>query len=99
MTLLVVSLSSVNDILKVFLKVFHPRLQFTVKIEENQLNFLDVNIIKVNNSLEFNLYHKLTFSDRYLSFCLNILSFKKVAPLLSPDNRQSISSFTSKIPL
>jgi len=47
MTLLVVSLSSVNDILKVFLKVFHPRLQFTVKIEENQLNFLDVNIIKV----------------------------------------------------
>jgi len=37
--------SSVNDILKVF-NGFYPRLQFTVKIGKNQLNFLDVNIIK-----------------------------------------------------
>jgi len=67
---------SVNDILKIF-NGFHPRLQFTVEIGGNQLNFLDVTIIKVNNFLEFNWYHEPTFSGRYLSFSLNTLSQKR----------------------
>jgi len=29
----------------------HPRLQFTVKIGENRINFLDMAIIKNNNKL------------------------------------------------
>ncbi|KYN09366.1 hypothetical protein ALC57_18524, partial [Trachymyrmex cornetzi] len=33
-----------------------------------RLNFLDVTIMNMNGKLEFNLYHKLTFSGRYLSF-------------------------------
>jgi len=40
--------SSVNDILRVF-NNFHLRLPFTVEIGGNQLNFLDVTIIKTNN--------------------------------------------------
>jgi len=68
---------SVNDILKVF-NDFHRRLQFIVKIRGNQLNCLDVTIIKTNNSLEFNWYHKPTFFGRYLSFLFQYpLSLKK----------------------
>jgi len=46
---------------------FHPRLQFTVEERVgNKLNFLDVMIIVTNNSIQFDWYHKLTFSGRYL---------------------------------
>lgn len=51
---------------------FHPRLQFTMEIgEENKLNFLDVSLILVDNHLIFDWYHKPTFSRRYLHFLSN----------------------------
>jgi len=59
--LLAAPADSVNDILKTF-NSFHPRLQFTLEIGEDKLNFLDVTIIKSNANLEFDWSHKPTFS-------------------------------------
>lgn len=50
---------------------YHPRLQFTIEVGNNKLNFLDVTIIKRNNFLIHDWYHKLTFSGRYLNFYSN----------------------------
>ena len=47
---------------------FHSRLQFTIKIGSDRINFLDITIIKENTILEFDWYHKPTFSGRYLNF-------------------------------
>jgi len=44
---------SVNGILNVF-NEFHLRLQFTLELGGNKLNFLDITLLKINNSLEFN---------------------------------------------
>ncbi|XP_072764661.1 uncharacterized protein, partial [Anoplolepis gracilipes] len=60
--------STLDTILNIF-NSFHPRLQFT--IEEgvnNQLNFLDITIILKDGLVEFNWFHKPTFSERYLHF-------------------------------
>jgi len=46
----------------------HPRLQFTVEIGGDRINFLDMTIIKSNKKLIFDWYHKPNYSDRYLSF-------------------------------
>jgi len=46
----------------------HPRLQFTVEKGGDRINFRDTTIIKNNNKLIFDWYHKPTYSDRYLSF-------------------------------
>jgi len=56
-----------KEILDVF-NSFHPRLQFTIEIGGNNLNFLDVTIRKINNLLEFDFYTKPTFSGRMLNF-------------------------------
>src|SRR5436190_15274724 len=48
---------------------FHPRLQFTMEEGvDNHLNFLDVSIIINKNIIEFDWFHKWTFSGRYLNF-------------------------------
>jgi len=59
--------SSVTEILRVF-NEYYPRLQFTVEMGGDSLNFLDVTIIKNNNSIEFDWYHKPSFSRRFLNF-------------------------------
>ncbi|EFN62673.1 hypothetical protein EAG_00345, partial [Camponotus floridanus] len=47
----------------------HNRLQFTIEIaNNNRLNFLDVSIVVNQNQLEFDWYHKPTFSGRFLNF-------------------------------
>jgi len=46
----------------------HPCLQFTLEIGGDRINFLDATIIKNNNKLIFDWYHKPIFSDKYLSF-------------------------------
>jgi len=48
---------------------FHPRMQFTIEIGGNRINFLDAMIINNNNVLEFDM--KLIFSGRILSFLSN----------------------------
>jgi len=48
---------------------YHPRLKFTIEMEENRsINFLDTTISVINDTLIFNWYHKQTFSGRYLNF-------------------------------
>jgi len=71
------------DSLEITLNIFnslHLRLQFTAEIGGKMLNFLDITIIKNNNHLEFNWYHKSTFSRRYLNYH-NIRSLKKEVQL------------------
>ena len=58
----------VDHVLEVFNSI-HPRLQFTIEIGVNdELSFLDLNLILNNEQLIFNWYHKPTFSGRYLNF-------------------------------
>jgi len=47
---------------------FHPRFQFTMEVGEGKLDFFDVTIINNNNRIEFDWFHKPTFSGRFLSF-------------------------------
>ena len=48
---------------------FHNRLQFTYEIEEDScLNFLDTWVIRSNNKLITNWYHKPSWSGRYINF-------------------------------
>lgn len=47
---------------------FHPRMQFTLEIGGDKINFLDITMIKYEDSLIFDWYHKPTFSGRYLNF-------------------------------
>lgn len=63
--------SMFNEVLGIF-NSFHPRLQFTLEEGvDNKLNFLDVTIIVNNNLIEFDWYHKPTFSGRYLNYKSN----------------------------
>ncbi|KYN21095.1 hypothetical protein ALC57_06540 [Trachymyrmex cornetzi] len=39
-----------------------------MEVGGDRLNFLDVTVIRGNGRIEFNWYHKPTFSDRYLNF-------------------------------
>lgn len=59
--------SRTNEILNIF-NSFHPRLQFTIELGGNNLNFLDVTFKINNNFIEFDWFHKTTFSGRYLNF-------------------------------
>ncbi|KAM0737118.1 hypothetical protein ACS0PU_000211 [Formica fusca] len=68
---LAVPASYLNHTLHTF-NSFHPRLQFTVEIgEENKLNFLDITMIVKTSRLIFDWYRKPTFSGRYLHFLSN----------------------------
>ncbi|XP_018310412.1 uncharacterized protein [Mycetomoellerius zeteki] len=55
---------SVSSILEIF-NSQHPRLQFTMEVGSDRLNFLDVVMIRDNETIEFDWYHKPTFSGRY----------------------------------
>jgi len=57
----------VDEVLRNF-NIFHDRLQFTLEVGGDKLNFLNVTIIKNNNRIMYNWYHKPTFSGRYLNF-------------------------------
>ena len=48
---------------------YHPRLKFIIEKGDNSLNFLEViSIIKDNNVLTYDLYHKSSFSGCYLNY-------------------------------
>ncbi|XP_024891393.1 uncharacterized protein LOC112467144 [Temnothorax curvispinosus] len=48
---------------------FHPRLQFTMEVGvDGRLNFLEITMIRTENRLQFDWFHKSTFSGRYLNF-------------------------------
>jgi len=85
--------NSVNDILNTF-NSFYPRLQFTLEIDGDKLNFLDVIIVKSNGNLEFDWFHKPTFSGRYLNYNsqLHALAQKKRTITGMVDRAFSVSS-------
>jgi len=59
---------SFDKILHAF-NVQHSRLQFTLEIErDNRISFLDLSFINDDGRLIFDIFHKPTFSDRYLSY-------------------------------
>jgi len=58
------------DFLLYYFNSFYPRLQYTIEIRDNTLNFLDI-IIKNDDFLEFDWYHKQSYSGRYLNYFSN----------------------------
>jgi len=63
--------SEIQNILNRF-NGYHHRLKFTCETEVNRcLNFLDINVIIVNNRIITDWYQKKTSSGRYLSFHSN----------------------------
>lgn len=62
------------------LNSFHPRLQFTTELENNdRLSFLDVLIIRDNNVLHTNWYRKPTWSGRILNYRSHHSESQKIA--------------------
>ena len=48
---------------------FHNRLQFTYEVEKDScLSFLDTLVIRSENKLTTNWYHKPSWSGRYINF-------------------------------
>jgi hypothetical protein len=84
-----------HDIMRTLdiLNEFHPNLQFTVEVEEdNKINFLDMTLIRGQNVITTNYYRKATSSDRILNYLSNhpfhmryntALSFAKRVKILS----------------
>ena len=68
-TLLCVPLDKLQRVLDTF-NDYHPRIQFTHEMERNnRISFLDVEIIKLDNSkIVSNWYKKSTYSGRILNF-------------------------------
>lgn len=60
---------------------YHPKLQFTIELEEvNSMNVLEIQIIKnKNNIITTNWYQKNTFSGRILHFESNHPKHQKIA--------------------
>jgi len=65
--LLAVPTNKATYILEAF-NQYHPRLQFTLEFGGNRINFLDTTIIRNNNRLKLDWYHKPTYSGRYLNY-------------------------------
>ncbi|XP_077270690.1 uncharacterized protein LOC143901933 [Temnothorax americanus] len=63
-----VPLNECTHVLETF-NSFHPRLQFTMEIGVGgKLNFLEVTMFHIGEHLQFDWFHKPTFSGRYLNF-------------------------------
>ena len=60
----------IDDTLTIF-NSLHTRLQFTMEVGDNRLNFLDTTLIIDNKRIIFDTYHKTTFSGRFLNFHSN----------------------------
>jgi len=60
---------------------FHPRIQFTIEIGHNMINFLDTTIIIKNNKILFDWFHKPTFLGRYLNYLFQHLLSQKVGTI------------------
>jgi len=70
----------------------HPRLQFTMEIGGEKLNFLDVTIMNNNGTLEFDIYRKPTFSGRFLNYLSQHPCSQKRGVLMSAIDRTFLLS-------
>jgi len=71
---------------------FHPRLQFTMEVGGEKLNFLDITIMNNNGTLEFDIYRKPTFSGRFLSYLSQHPCSQKRGVLMSSIDRTFLLS-------
>ena len=72
---------------------YHPKLQFTVELEENnRINFLDLTIINKNNTITTNWYNKSTFSGRVLHYESCHPTHQKIAMVYNLTDRALILS-------
>jgi len=65
--LMAVPHDKIDHILNAF-NNFHSRLQFTLEVGGQKINFLDTTIIVERNRLKIDWYHKPTFSGRFLNY-------------------------------
>ncbi|KYN34033.1 hypothetical protein ALC56_11646 [Trachymyrmex septentrionalis] len=65
-----------------------------MEVGDDRLNFLDVTVIRNNELIEFNWYHKPTFSGRYLNFW----SQHPVSEDSKDDNLNRQGSFRKLVP-
>jgi len=72
----------VDNLLRMF-NSFHPRLKFMMEIGGNTLNFLDLILIKKDNYLLFNWFHKPIFSSRFLNYNSQHLFTHKKGTIIS----------------
>jgi len=65
----------INKVLDTFNSLY-SRIKFTLEVRRDKLNFLD--IIKNDSVIEFDWFHKPTFSDRFINYySLHPLSQKR----------------------
>jgi len=62
-----VPIEKIDYIVNMFNK-FHPRLQFTLELGGDKINFLDTTIFLEKNKIKIDWYHKPTFSGRFLNY-------------------------------
>jgi len=86
-----------NKLLATF-NSFHPRMQFTMEIRDEKLDFLDVTLINNKNKLEFDWYFKPSFLKRVLNFLSHHPSFQKRGVIMSMMERSCCHAqdFTKK---
>jgi len=67
-----IALAAPTDMIDIILGKFndyHDRLKFTIEYESSRsLNFLDLSLIRTNDEIIIDWFHKETFSGRYISF-------------------------------
>ncbi|XP_018361384.1 PREDICTED: uncharacterized protein LOC108760084 [Trachymyrmex cornetzi] len=83
--------SDIEALLQAF-NSFHPRLQFTIEIGGDKLEFLDVTIFRLNSKLIFDRYRKPFFSGRFLNFNSNHPVSQKKGTIYSLVDRAFILS-------
>ena len=65
-TIAVIKLSSIEHVLSI-LNSFHQNIEFTYELEQNgKINFLDVMLIRTNDTLQTTIYRKSTHNAVYL---------------------------------
>ena len=65
-TIAVIKLSSIEHVLSI-LNSFHQNIEFTYELEQNgKINFLDVTLIRTNDTLQITIYRKSTHNGVYL---------------------------------
>jgi len=62
---------------------FYPRLRFTMEVGGDELNFLDIILLKRDSRLYSNWFRKPTFSGRFLNFYSQHLFAHKKGTILS----------------
>ncbi|XP_018306455.1 uncharacterized protein [Mycetomoellerius zeteki] len=91
---LAINKTHINELCLTF-NNYHPRLKFTLEEGGDKLNFLDLTLIKKNDSIYHDWYQKPTSSGRYLNFCLQHPLCQKIGVIVSLTDRVLLLSHPS----